>query len=65
MAAAGTIDPGDLDLLTITDDVDEALGTLRRYALEQVGLRMPAPRASGLLGERGSGAAEHRRMQCA
>ena len=27
-AARGTISPGDLDLLTLTDDVDEAVGTI-------------------------------------
>jgi uncharacterized protein (TIGR00730 family) len=65
MAAAGTIDPADLDLLTITDDIDEVIDTLRRYAVEQIGLRMPAPRPSGLLGEKTEHTVHDRRMQCA
>ncbi|MBK6873433.1 MAG: TIGR00730 family Rossman fold protein [Kineosporiaceae bacterium] len=32
VAAEGMISPGDLDLLTLTDDVDEAIETVRRFA---------------------------------
>jgi hypothetical protein len=62
MAAAGTIDAGDLDLVTITDDIDEALDAIRRYAFGQVGLRSRVPHASGLLRERSPQTVDDGRM---
>ena len=35
----GTIDAKDLDLLLVTDRIPDALAHLRRYAVEQFGLR--------------------------
>ena len=52
MAARGAIEAGDLDLLLITDSVDEAMGHIRRQAIDAFGLRARPPvRPSGLLGE--------------
>lgn len=66
MAREGTIEPQDLHLLTITDDVEEALDILQAYATEHVSLRAHAvPKASGLLGEHAPPQPQHGRMQCA
>ncbi len=51
LAHAGTINPEDLDLLTVTDSPDEAVEKIRRgLALQDANLRA-APRRSALLGE--------------
>ena len=39
MEHAGTISPGDLDLIYFTDSVDDAMSYLRRRAIKQFGLR--------------------------
>jgi uncharacterized protein (TIGR00730 family) len=52
MVAAGTVDAADLDLLFITDSVDDALAHVRAFAINQFGLtarRVPKP--SAWLGE--------------
>lgn len=38
MVRIGTIDPGDLRLLLLTDSVDEAMAHIRTYAIEKFGL---------------------------
>ena len=46
MANAGTIAAGDLDLLLVTDDLDDAVAHLERHAVEPFGLqkrRVPQP----------------------
>ena len=53
MIAAGTISPGDLDLMLLTDSVPEAIAHLEKYAVEQFGLkRRKLPRPRRWLGER-------------
>jgi predicted Rossmann-fold nucleotide-binding protein len=52
MAEAGTISPGDPDLIFFTDSVEEATAHLNRHAVRQFGLKkhhLPKPR--GVLGE--------------
>jgi uncharacterized protein (TIGR00730 family) len=52
MVSVGTIDAGDLDLLFITDSVDEALAHVREHAIERFGLTVRrATRPSRWLGE--------------
>ncbi len=54
MAEAGTISPGDPELIFFTDDPDEAIAHLKRHAVRQFGLRrrrIPSPRS--ILGEQG------------
>ncbi len=52
MAKSQTIDSTDLDLLFITDDVDEAMSHIQKYAVEEFGLvRRRVPKRSRLLGE--------------
>ena len=52
MAEEGTIDPADLHLLLITDDVNEAMAHIQKHAVEQFHLRPGrAPRRSILLRE--------------
>jgi uncharacterized protein (TIGR00730 family) len=53
MAAAQTIAASDLDLLLVTDSVDEAMAHLRRNAIERYGLRVEVRQPSALLGEGG------------
>jgi len=54
MARAGTIEPADLHLLTITDDVEEALDIVKSYAIDRFAGRTDAVlKPSGLLGEHG------------
>jgi uncharacterized protein (TIGR00730 family) len=49
----GTISVDDLKLLRITDDVEEAVGFLRKYAIEEFKLqRKKAPEPIGILGEK-------------
>ena len=49
MAIDGAIDPGDLELLFVTDSVDEAIRHLERNAIDRFALRPPQP--SRWLGE--------------
>jgi uncharacterized protein (TIGR00730 family) len=52
MVDAGTISPGDLRLMLMTDDLDEAIAHLDRYAVQAFGLRRrPAPTPWRWLGE--------------
>lgn len=54
LLAAGTISPEDLELMLITDDLEEASAHLRRYAIDYFGLQArPKARPMGWLGERG------------
>ena len=54
MVCAGTISPGDLDLILFTDSPTDAVAHLREKAVKQFGLREKrVPRSSVLLGERG------------
>ena len=50
MVAAGTISPHDLDLMLVTDSVDEAVAHIDRFAVKAFGLRRARP--SRWLGER-------------
>jgi uncharacterized protein (TIGR00730 family) len=53
MVVAGTIGKEDLDLLLVTDSVDEAMAHIEKHAIEQLGLvRRKMPRASQVLGEK-------------
>ena len=53
MVLNATIDPADLDLMLVTDDIDEAIAHIERHAIEPFGLRRrEAPKPSRLLGER-------------
>ncbi|MBI2485816.1 MAG: TIGR00730 family Rossman fold protein [Deltaproteobacteria bacterium] len=52
MASKGTIDTSDLNLVLLTDSVDEAMAHLQKHAVEKFGLtRRKVPRPSKLLGE--------------
>jgi predicted Rossmann-fold nucleotide-binding protein len=49
----GTISVEDLDLLKITDDVEEAMGFLRKYAIEEFKLqRRKQPEPIAIFGEK-------------
>jgi uncharacterized protein (TIGR00730 family) len=50
MVAARTIDAADLDLLLLTDSVDEAMAHIQTHAVQQFGLKA-VPKPSRLLGE--------------
>jgi uncharacterized protein (TIGR00730 family) len=50
MVEAGTIGPEDLNLVMLTDSMDEAMAHIQKHAIEKFGLR-PAPKRSRLLGE--------------
>ncbi len=53
MVRVGTIGPRDLDLLLLTDSVDEAMAHIQKYSIERFGLvRQKMPRQSRVLGER-------------
>jgi uncharacterized protein (TIGR00730 family) len=53
MVQAKTIDPKDLQLVLLTDSVDEAMNHIEKNAVEHFGLiRRKAPKPSKLLGER-------------
>jgi uncharacterized protein (TIGR00730 family) len=57
MVVEGTIDGRDLDLLLITDDLDEALAHVERNTIRQFGLvRRSTPKPAWWLGERGAAA---------
>jgi uncharacterized protein (TIGR00730 family) len=52
MVDVGTISPYDLDLVIVTDSVEEAMAHIQRHAIERFGLRRrPAPRRSKFLRE--------------
>jgi hypothetical protein len=51
MVAAGTINRTDLDLLMVTDSVDEAIEHIEKHAIQKFGLRR-VPKRSWILGER-------------
>jgi uncharacterized protein (TIGR00730 family) len=60
MVPAGTISPGDPDLLMVTDSPEEAVLHIRRHALERSGLRwQPLPKP--WLGEQGPASWSRRR----
>lgn len=50
MVEARTIDASDLDLLLVTDSIDEAMSHIQKHAVEKFGLRR-VPRRSRILGE--------------
>jgi hypothetical protein len=53
LVKAGTIDPADLDLLLLTDSVEEAMAHIRTHAIEKFGLHAAkAPRWQWWLFER-------------
>jgi len=52
MAEEKTIDPADLELVLMTDSIDEAMNHIEKNAVQHFGLiRRKAPRKSKLLGE--------------
>ncbi len=51
MIAAKTVDPTDLDLLLVTDSVDEAMTHIQKHAIERFGLRR-VPKRMRWLGEK-------------
>jgi hypothetical protein len=52
MVDEGAIAPGEIDTWLATDDVDEAMAHIRKYAIDGFGLRRRRwPRPSRLLGE--------------
>jgi uncharacterized protein (TIGR00730 family) len=51
MVQARTISPEDLDLLVLTDSVDEAMAHIQKHAIEQFGLRRADAKRSRLLRE--------------
>jgi uncharacterized protein (TIGR00730 family) len=51
MVTAGTINSKDLDLLMVTDSVDEAMAHIEKHAIQKFGLRR-VPHRSWVLGER-------------
>jgi hypothetical protein len=53
MVAAGTISNTDLDLLLLTDSIEEAVAHIERHAVKPFGLQHSAPTPSELLGEEG------------
>jgi hypothetical protein len=56
MVVAGTISPTDLDLMLVTDSIDEAIAHLERYAIEGFGLtKAGRPSPWRWLGERALG----------
>jgi predicted Rossmann-fold nucleotide-binding protein len=50
MVDARTISPEDLNLVKLTDSIDEAMAHIQKHAIEKFGLRR-APKRSRLLGE--------------
>ena len=50
MVSAATISAEDLNLVMLTDSVDEAMAHIQKHAIEKFGLR-PTPKRSKLLGE--------------
>lgn len=58
MAEAGTISPGDPELIFFTDDPEEAIAHIHRHAVRQFGLRKERlPKPKPILGEKGMPAA--------
>jgi len=54
LAREGTIGEPDLELLLVTDSLNDALDHIRRHAIERFGLKARRPKPSTLLGERGA-----------
>ena len=53
MVEAGTISPADLDLMLVTDSVDEAMAHLELHAIQHFGLKKrKVPRARKIFGEK-------------
>ncbi|MEO8076183.1 MAG: LOG family protein, partial [Acidobacteriota bacterium] len=52
MATAGTIAATDLDLLLVTDDVEQAMAHIERHAVSAFGLRRRVIKPAAVLGER-------------
>jgi uncharacterized protein (TIGR00730 family) len=57
MARAGTISPKDLDLIYVTDSVDDAINHIREKAIKPFGLKPAVRRSLPWLGESGWGRA--------
>jgi hypothetical protein len=51
MAAERTIDRENLQLMLVTDDIEEAMAHIRRFSIEPFGLRRVTVKASPWLGE--------------
>ncbi|HSE97056.1 MAG TPA: LOG family protein, partial [Blastocatellia bacterium] len=60
MVVAGTIDAADMNLLIVTDSIEEAVSHIQHHAIEQFGLRR-APRRSRLLLESESATTDQQR----
>ncbi len=54
MVRQGTISARDLDLLLVTDSIDETIAHLQKYSIERYNLKKPKVRPSSLLGENGA-----------
>jgi uncharacterized protein (TIGR00730 family) len=54
MVAAGTISNTDLDLLLLTDSVEEAVAHIEKHTVKPFGLQHNAPTPSEILGEEGA-----------
>ena len=52
MAQAKSISLSDLDLLLVTDSIDEAMAHIAKYSIEQFGLKRQPPSRSWILGEK-------------
>lgn len=52
MVVAKTISPEDMDLILVTDSVDEAMAHIRTHGVEKFGLRHGRPKRSRILAER-------------
>jgi uncharacterized protein (TIGR00730 family) len=53
MVKAGTVSAGDLKLFLVTDDMNEALAHIEKYAIEEFKLTPRPPKPSRVLGETG------------
>lgn len=53
MVKAGTVSAGDLKLFLVTDDMNEALAHIEKYAIDEFNLAPRPPKPSRLLGETG------------
>ncbi|MCB9231319.1 MAG: TIGR00730 family Rossman fold protein [Bacteroidia bacterium] len=51
MVEAGTISPGDTDLMLVTDSVEEAVNHIQKHSVEPFGLKKASRKPSFLLGE--------------
>lgn len=52
LIAAGTISPGDLDLVLVTDSIEEAVEHIKRNSIDQFGLKYAEPKPARWLFER-------------